>query len=140
MLLGVLMCLVVWSTASGINIKPKHLCREDMFQQLVADHSVASGRRISASTVRRPLHNSGLSAKRPVVCVPLNIRQRRARLSWAREQTFPGPDSDEFLYSLHTSPYSHWRTIQDVCLSGGNEALDIINPTLLKDTVIEAGQ
>ncbi|GFW96514.1 HTH_Tnp_Tc3_2 domain-containing protein [Trichonephila clavipes] len=53
--------------------------------QLVADHSVASGRRISATTVRRRLHNSGLYARRPVVCVPLNRRQRRSRLSRARE-------------------------------------------------------
>ncbi|GFS76610.1 transposable element Tcb2 transposase [Trichonephila clavipes] len=53
--------------------------------QLVADHSIASGRRISASTVRRRLHNSGLYARWPDVCVPLNRRQRSARLSWARE-------------------------------------------------------
>ncbi|GFT06537.1 transposable element Tcb2 transposase [Trichonephila clavipes] len=54
--------------------------------QLVADPSVASGRRISASTVRRRLHNSSVYARRPVVCVPLNRRQRRACLSWARER------------------------------------------------------
>ncbi|GFW64673.1 transposable element Tcb2 transposase [Trichonephila clavipes] len=53
--------------------------------QLLADHSVASGRRIFASTVCRRLYNSGLYARRPVVCVPLNRRQRRACLSWARE-------------------------------------------------------
>ncbi|GIY62664.1 HTH_Tnp_Tc3_2 domain-containing protein [Caerostris darwini] len=35
---------------------------------------------------------------RPVVRVPLNGRQRRARLSW-EENTFPRPDSDWFLYS-----------------------------------------
>ncbi|GFY04469.1 DDE_3 domain-containing protein [Trichonephila clavipes] len=29
------------------------------------------------------------------------------------------------------------KTIQDVCSSGGNEAPDIINPTLLKDSVTE---
>ncbi|GFX12047.1 HTH_Tnp_Tc3_2 domain-containing protein [Trichonephila clavipes] len=51
---------------------------------LVADHSVASGRRISASTVRRRLHNSDLFARRPIVCVPFNRRQRRSHLSWAR--------------------------------------------------------
>ncbi|GFU89597.1 HTH_Tnp_Tc3_2 domain-containing protein [Trichonephila clavipes] len=104
------MSLVVWSTVSGINIKLKHLCPEDMFQgdhmetseevrfiallsrrrrisvpQLFADHFVASRIRISASTIRRRLHNSGLYARRPVVCAPLNRRQRRARLSWARE-------------------------------------------------------
>ncbi|GFU34928.1 HTH_Tnp_Tc3_2 domain-containing protein [Trichonephila clavipes] len=53
--------------------------------QLVADHFQASGRRISATTVRNHLHNAGLYARRPVVCVPLNGRQRRNRLCWARE-------------------------------------------------------
>ncbi|GFU45360.1 transposable element Tcb2 transposase [Trichonephila clavipes] len=48
--------------------------------QLVADHFQASGRRISATTVRNRLHNAGLYARRPVVCVPLNGRQRRNRL------------------------------------------------------------
>ncbi|GFW89722.1 HTH_Tnp_Tc3_2 domain-containing protein [Trichonephila clavipes] len=43
--------------------------------QLVADHFQASGRRISATTVRNHLHNAGLYARRPVVCVPLNGRQ-----------------------------------------------------------------
>ncbi|GFU63531.1 HTH_Tnp_Tc3_2 domain-containing protein [Trichonephila clavipes] len=56
---------------------------KDFCAALVADHSVASGRRISSSTVRRSLHNSALYAKRPVVCV--NRRQRRAHLSCARE-------------------------------------------------------
>ncbi|GFU80685.1 HTH_Tnp_Tc3_2 domain-containing protein [Trichonephila clavipes] len=53
--------------------------------QLVADHFQASGRRISATTVRNRLHNAGLYARRPVVRVPLNGRQRRNRLCWARE-------------------------------------------------------
>ncbi|GFV57946.1 DDE_3 domain-containing protein [Trichonephila clavipes] len=47
---------------------------------------------------------------------------------------FPGPDSDGLLYSLQTSPDSHWRAIQVVCSAGGNEVPDI-NTTLLKDTV-----
>ncbi|GFX75957.1 HTH_Tnp_Tc3_2 domain-containing protein [Trichonephila clavipes] len=59
--------------------------RRIFVRQLVADHFLASGRRISASTVRRRLHNSGLYARRPVGCVPLSRRQRRAHLSWARE-------------------------------------------------------
>ncbi|GFT47851.1 transposable element Tcb2 transposase [Trichonephila clavipes] len=53
--------------------------------QLIADHFQASGRRISATTVQNRLHNAGLYARRPVVCVPLNGRQRRNRLCWARE-------------------------------------------------------
>ncbi|GFT04632.1 HTH_Tnp_Tc3_2 domain-containing protein [Trichonephila clavipes] len=32
--------------------------------------------------------NAGLYARRPVVCVPLNGRQRRNRLFWARETCF----------------------------------------------------
>ncbi|GFU31167.1 HTH_Tnp_Tc3_2 domain-containing protein [Trichonephila clavipes] len=50
--------------------------------QLVADHFQASGRRISATTVR---NRHASYARRPVVCVPLNGRQRRNRLCWARE-------------------------------------------------------
>ncbi|GFT11009.1 DDE_3 domain-containing protein [Trichonephila clavipes] len=53
--------------------------------------------------------------------------------------TFPEPDSDELLYSLQTSPDSHWRAIQDVCSSRENEASDTINPILLKDTVTKGG-
>ncbi|GFS68477.1 transposable element Tcb2 transposase [Trichonephila clavipes] len=112
MLLDVSMCLVVLFSDFGINTNPKILCPEDLFQadhelqhlqktvflalsarrrrtttvpQLVADHFQASGRRISATTVRNRLHNAGLYARRPVVCVPLNGRQRRNRLCWARE-------------------------------------------------------
>ncbi|GFX99650.1 DDE_3 domain-containing protein [Trichonephila clavipes] len=54
-----------------------------------------------------------------------------------QENTFPGSDSDGPLYSIQTSLDSHWRAIQDVCSSGVSEAPDIINPTLLKDTVTE---
>ncbi|GFW45610.1 transposable element Tcb2 transposase [Trichonephila clavipes] len=59
--------------------------RTTTLPQLVADHFQASGRRISATTVRNRLHNAGLYARRPVVCVPLNGRKRRNRLCWARE-------------------------------------------------------
>ncbi|GFU76235.1 DDE_3 domain-containing protein [Trichonephila clavipes] len=47
-----------------------------------------------------------------------------------QENTFPGPDSDGLMYSLQTSPDSHWRAIQDVSSSGGDGAPDMINPTL----------
>ncbi|GBM29826.1 hypothetical protein AVEN_48275-1 [Araneus ventricosus] len=38
--------------------------------QLVADHFVASGKRISATTVRRRLHNAGLCKATSCVCPP----------------------------------------------------------------------
>ncbi|GBO45832.1 Transposable element Tcb2 transposase [Araneus ventricosus] len=59
--------------------------RSTTVPQLVADHFVASRRRISATTLRRCLHNACLYIRRPVVCVPLNGRQRRIRLCWTRE-------------------------------------------------------
>ncbi|GBM14312.1 Transposable element Tcb2 transposase [Araneus ventricosus] len=59
--------------------------RSTTVPQLVADHFVASGRRIPATTVERRLHNAGLYTRRPVMCVPLNGRQRRIRLCWAKE-------------------------------------------------------
>ncbi|GBM62087.1 hypothetical protein AVEN_182252-1 [Araneus ventricosus] len=40
--------------------------RSTTVPHLVADHFVASGRRISATTVRRRHHNSGLFARRPI--------------------------------------------------------------------------
>ncbi|GFX62040.1 transposable element Tcb2 transposase [Trichonephila clavipes] len=58
---------------------------EGFLRRNCADHSEVSGRKISSSTVRRHLHNSGVYARRPVVCIPLNRRQRRARLSWVGE-------------------------------------------------------
>ncbi|GFT26245.1 transposable element Tcb2 transposase [Trichonephila clavipes] len=82
--------------------------------QLVADHFQASGRRISATTVRNRLHNAGLYARRPVVCVPLNGRQRRdpplmlgkKHVSWTQQQWASVLFTDES--SLQ------WRVIQGV--------------------------
>ena len=59
--------------------------RNTTVPQLIADHCAATGTTISATTVRRRLHNQGLYARRPFVCVPLNRRHRSARLRWARE-------------------------------------------------------
>ncbi|GFV61443.1 HTH_Tnp_Tc3_2 domain-containing protein [Trichonephila clavipes] len=104
--------------------------------QLVADHFQASGRRISATTVRNRLHNAGLYARRPVVCVPLNGRQRWNRLCWAREHvswtqqqwaSVLFTDESRFTMESDSGRLLIWR----------NSALDTINPTLLKDTVIE---
>ncbi|GFX85193.1 DDE_3 domain-containing protein [Trichonephila clavipes] len=71
------------------------------------------------------------------LCVYPSTDDREVPAYFGQENMFPGPDSDGLLYSLQTSPDSHWRAIQDVCTAGGNETSVIINPTLLKDTVIE---
>ncbi|GFT94485.1 HTH_Tnp_Tc3_2 domain-containing protein [Trichonephila clavipes] len=112
MLLDVSMCLVVFFSDFGINTIPKILVSrrpvpgrprattpaEDRFlalsarrrrtttvPQLVANHFQASGRRISATTVHNRLHNAGLYARRPVVCVP----QRTT----AKETAFAGQEN-----------------------------------------------
>ncbi|GFX30632.1 DDE_3 domain-containing protein [Trichonephila clavipes] len=71
------------------------------------------------------------------LCVYPSTDDRERPAYLGQENTFPGPDSDGLLYSLQTSPDLHWRAIQDVCSAGKNEASDIINPTLLKDTVTD---
>ncbi|GFT43367.1 uncharacterized protein TNCV_4774991 [Trichonephila clavipes] len=81
--------------------------------QLVADHFQASGRRISATTVRNRLHNAGLYARRPVVCVPLNGRQRRNHAG-QRENMFLGRSNNGLLCCSQTSPDLQWRVIQGV--------------------------
>ncbi|GFU70620.1 paired domain-containing protein [Trichonephila clavipes] len=84
--------------------------------------TLSAGRRRKVSVPHLVADNSVASAK---------------RISDGTENTLPVPDSDGLLYSKQTSPDSDWRAIHDICLSGGNEAPDIINPTLLNDTVTE---
>ncbi|GFU86724.1 glutamate receptor ionotropic, kainate 2 [Trichonephila clavipes] len=106
------MCLVVLFSDFGIT-NPKISCPEDLFQgrprattpaedrfhpfgtkertttvpQLVADHFQASGRRISATTVRN--RSQCRSVCKKTSCVrSLNGRQRRNRLCWQENMFF----------------------------------------------------
>ncbi|GFU47611.1 HTH_Tnp_Tc3_2 domain-containing protein [Trichonephila clavipes] len=150
MLLGVLMCLVVWSTVSGINIKLKHLCPEDMFQVDQEARTPAGDHFITLSARRRRrisvpqlvatcegVFTIQVSMQGDHLCVYPSTDDREGPAYLGQENTFLGPESDGLLYSFLTSPDSRWRAIQDICSAGGNEAPDIINSTLLKDTVTE---
>ncbi|GBM22200.1 hypothetical protein AVEN_225086-1, partial [Araneus ventricosus] len=53
--------------------------------QLSRDLYAATGTRVSRMTVSKRLHEKGLFARRPPVCVPLNSTNRRVRLAWCRE-------------------------------------------------------
>ncbi|GBM14259.1 hypothetical protein AVEN_167339-1 [Araneus ventricosus] len=53
--------------------------------QLSRDLYAATGTRVSRVTVSKRLHETGLLAKRPAVCVPLTSTNRRVRLAWCRE-------------------------------------------------------
>ncbi|GFY19191.1 transposable element Tcb2 transposase [Trichonephila clavipes] len=46
---------------------------------------LATGRRVSSQTVRNRLHEGGLYARRPMVCIPLTPRHRAARRRWTAE-------------------------------------------------------
>ncbi|GFX75026.1 transposable element Tcb2 transposase [Trichonephila clavipes] len=109
MLLDVSMCLVVLFSDFGINTNLKILCPEDLFQ---ADHELQHLQKTVFSSFGtkeknhycaaarcRPLSirkknlryygaksssQCGLYARRPVVCVPLNGRQRRNRYAGQR--------------------------------------------------------
>ncbi|GFT58313.1 transposable element Tcb2 transposase [Trichonephila clavipes] len=106
--------------------------------QLVADHFQASRRRISATTVRNRLHNAGLYARRPVVCVPLNGRQRRNRLCWVREHvswtqqqwasvlftdesrfTMESDSGRLLIWREHRSRYHQYNTVERHSYRGG---------------------
>ncbi|GFV44400.1 DDE_3 domain-containing protein [Trichonephila clavipes] len=69
------------------------------------------------------------------LCVYPSTDDREGPTYLEQGNTFPGPDSNGLLYSLQMRPDSQWKANQEVCSSGGNEAPDIINPTLLKDKV-----
>ncbi|GFY23475.1 HTH_Tnp_Tc3_2 domain-containing protein [Trichonephila clavipes] len=53
--------------------------------QLQRQLLLATGRRMSSQTVRNRLHDGGLYARRPMVCIPLTPRHRAARRRWAAE-------------------------------------------------------
>ncbi|GBO40383.1 hypothetical protein AVEN_212963-1 [Araneus ventricosus] len=53
--------------------------------QLSRDLCAATGTRVSRVTVSKRLHETGLFARRPAVCVPLTSTNRRVRLAWCIE-------------------------------------------------------
>ncbi|GFV24123.1 transposable element Tcb1 transposase [Trichonephila clavipes] len=59
--------------------------RTENAKQLQRQLLLATGRRVSSQTVRNRLHEGGLYARRPMVCIPLTPRHRAARRRWAAE-------------------------------------------------------
>ncbi|GBM00746.1 hypothetical protein AVEN_150913-1 [Araneus ventricosus] len=77
--------------------------------QLSRDLYAATGTRVSRVTVSKRLHETGLFARRPAVCVPLTSANRRVRLAWCREHRDWSMDqwaivlfTDESRFSLNT--------------------------------------
>ncbi|GFY05001.1 transposable element Tcb2 transposase [Trichonephila clavipes] len=59
--------------------------RTENATQLQRQLLLATGRRVSNQTVRNRLHEGGLCARRPMVCIPLTPHHRAARRRWADE-------------------------------------------------------
>ncbi|GFX58111.1 HTH_Tnp_Tc3_2 domain-containing protein [Trichonephila clavipes] len=59
--------------------------RAENATQLQRQLLLATGRRVSSQTVRNRLHEGGLYARRPMVCIPLTPRHRAARRRWVAE-------------------------------------------------------
>ncbi|GFX44377.1 transposable element Tcb2 transposase [Trichonephila clavipes] len=59
--------------------------RSENATQLQRQLLLATGRRLSSQTVRNRLHEGGLYARRPMVCIPLTPRHHAARRRWAAE-------------------------------------------------------
>ncbi|GFU30493.1 transposable element Tcb2 transposase [Trichonephila clavipes] len=59
--------------------------RTENATQLQRQLLLATGRRVSSQTVRNRLHEGGLYACKPMVCIPLTPRPRAARRRWAAE-------------------------------------------------------
>ncbi|GBO24609.1 Transposable element Tc1 transposase [Araneus ventricosus] len=77
--------------------------------QLSRDLYAATGTRVSRVTVSKRLHETGLFARRPAVCVLLTSTNRRVRLAWCREHKDWSMDqwatvlfTDESRFSLNT--------------------------------------
>ncbi|GFY33834.1 HTH_Tnp_Tc3_2 domain-containing protein [Trichonephila clavipes] len=59
--------------------------RTENATQLQRQLLLATGRRVSSQTARNRLHEGGLYARRPMVCIPLTPHHRAARRRWAAE-------------------------------------------------------
>ncbi|GFU04986.1 transposable element Tcb2 transposase [Trichonephila clavipes] len=101
--------------------------------QLVADHFQASGRRISATTVINRLHNAGLYDQ---LCAFPSTDDSEGTAYAGQENMFLGRSNN--FCAVHRRVRFTMES-DSGRLSGGNSALDTINPTLLKDTVIGGG-
>ncbi|GFY02257.1 hypothetical protein TNCV_3501401 [Trichonephila clavipes] len=74
---------IVKSNGRGSRVARRN--RTENATQLQRQLLLATGRRVPSQTVRNRLHEGGLYARRPMVCIPLTPRHRAARRRWAAE-------------------------------------------------------
>ncbi|GFV98431.1 transposable element Tcb2 transposase [Trichonephila clavipes] len=112
--------------------------RTENATQLQRQLLLATGRRVSSQTVRNRLHEGGLYARRPMVCIPLTPRHRAARRRWAAEhRDWEQHDwsqvlfTDESRFSLE-SQYrkAGWMVWGGISIGGRTDLYIIRNGTL----------
>ncbi|GBM62805.1 hypothetical protein AVEN_19795-1 [Araneus ventricosus] len=95
--------------------------------------SVAAGTPISHQTVQRRLHEGGLFAQRPFVCVPLSPSHVRARLHWTREHRSWTPEQWGHVLFTDESRFN----IQNDSRRAMNQGPAIGRQTSSKETIAE---
>ncbi|GFU07722.1 transposable element Tcb2 transposase [Trichonephila clavipes] len=96
-----------------------HRNRTENATQLQRQLLLATGRKVSSQTVRNRLHEGGLYARRPMVCIPLTPRHPAARKRWDAEhreweqhdwsQVLFYPDESRFSLECDTRRVLVWR-------------------------------
>ncbi|KFM66927.1 Transposable element Tcb2 transposase, partial [Stegodyphus mimosarum] len=108
----------VWSEPKFRTVKEGIENRTSTPTLLRSSLAAPTGRLVSTSTVRIRLHEGGLYARRPAICVPLTSRHRRDSLERARQRVHWTPDqwravlfTDEPRFSLESESrrYLIWR-------------------------------
>ncbi|GFS49519.1 HTH_Tnp_Tc3_2 domain-containing protein [Trichonephila clavipes] len=134
MLLDVSMCLVVLFSDFGINTIPKiwktcsrpttsyNTCRRPFSSSSARRRRTTTvpqlplssiRKKNSATTVRNRLHNAGLYARRPAVCVPPTDDSEGTAYA-GQANMFLGRSNNGLLCCSQTSPDLQWRVIQGV--------------------------
>ncbi|GFU59858.1 transposable element Tcb2 transposase [Trichonephila clavipes] len=91
--------------------------------QLVADHFQASGRRISATTVRNRLHNAGCMQEDQLCAFPSTDDSEGTAYS-GQENMFLGRSNNGLMCFSQASPDLQWRVIQGL---GGHTDLHVFH-------------
>ncbi|GBN36419.1 hypothetical protein AVEN_112992-1 [Araneus ventricosus] len=106
--------------------------------QLFRDLYAATGTHVSRVTVSKRLHETGLFARRPAVCVPLTSTNRRIRLTWCRKHRDWSMDQWAIVLLTDESRFS-LNTILAVRSYGENQGPATYPPMSAKSTIMTEG-
>ncbi|GFY32458.1 transposable element Tcb2 transposase [Trichonephila clavipes] len=102
--------------------------RTENATQLQRQLLLATGRRVSSQTAHNRLHEGGLYARRPMVCIPLNPHHRAARRRWAAEHR--DWEQHDWSQVLFTDERAGWMVWGGISIGGRTDLHIIRNGTL----------